>query len=73
MFDCSFAAFLGWHGLWGMITVAMVIAVTVYLFVTRGNAKRRRADSDDSLSLLKRRLAAGEITVGEFNTLKQYL
>lgn len=73
MFGCSLSALWGWHGWWGMLAVTLIIAVAAYLFASHGNAKRRRADSDDSLIILKRRLAAGEITTDEFNTLKQYL
>lgn len=73
MFGCSFSALLGWHGWWSVFGVALVVAVVAYLLVNHGNAKRRKADSNDSLSILKRRLAAGEITADEFNMLKQYL
>lgn len=73
MFGCSFSALLGWHGWWSVFGVALVFAIVAYLLTSHVNAKRRRADSDDSLSILKKRLAEGEITTDEFNTLKQYL
>ncbi len=73
MFGCSFTPFLGWHGWWGVFAVAMVVAVAAYCLFRHGGAKRRTADCTDSLNILKRRLAEGEITVEEFTTLKQYL
>ncbi len=73
MFGCSYGPFLGWHGWWGVFAVMAVIAVAAYCIVRHGGAKRRTADCTDSLNILKRRLAEGEITVEEFTTLKQYL
>ena len=73
MFGCSFSVLLGWPGWWGMFAAALVVAVAICLLMNHGKTKRRKADSDDSISILKRRLAAGEITADEFNMLKQYL
>jgi Predicted membrane protein len=73
MYGCSFDTLFGWHGWLGMFPVLLIVAVVAYFLMSYGNTKKRRTDSDDSLSILKRRLAMGEITVEEFNTLKQYL
>jgi uncharacterized membrane protein len=71
---CSFAMPAGWGG-WPGIPVGLILlaAIAYILFFRSGDAKRRNADREDSLAILQRRLAAGEITLEEFLNLKRHL
>ena len=62
------------YGMFGPIMTMAVAAVIIY-FVARAlfRTPSGNRDSCDSLNILKRRLAEGEITVDEFNTLKKHL
>ena len=70
MFGCSIA---GWHGWLGIPVWLLLLAVVFYMIARFTNTGKRSADRNDSLAILQRRLAAGEISVEEFLKLKQYL
>ena len=83
MWGCSFAPFsssgMGWGGGIGMLPGLLVLALLV-LLVWRAvrafgakNTEGHAADRRDSLEILKSRLARGEITLAEFDTLKKVL
>jgi putative membrane protein len=73
MWGCNSGYFLGvtcdWH--WLIIVVAIAFLAS-YLLCKRGK-KPVNQDRLDSLEILKRKLALGEITLEEFDKLKQVL
>lgn len=73
MLGCSFAMVTGWNGWPGIMACLLLTPVAVYIFIRLGDARRRNTDRKDSLAILQRRLAAGEISTEEFANLKQYL
>ncbi|MDR2392121.1 MAG: SHOCT domain-containing protein [Planctomycetota bacterium] len=56
-----------------MLIGLIFLFAAIYGVFCLSDLKRRRGDRRDSLDILRRRLAAGEITPEEFTTLKQYL
>ncbi len=61
------------HGMGlAMLFLAAVVFISYFIF-QRFRQKGRNADKRDSLEILKKRLATGEITLDEFNTIKQVL
>lgn len=56
-----------------MLLLLMAIVFIVYLLVTALRRKLANLDNRDSLTILKRRLASGEITLQEFETLGKVL
>jgi putative membrane protein len=60
------------HSLWGILLLVGLSALIWTMLRTRreGNSV---ADRSDSLEILKLRLAKGEITIEEYNTLKSIL
>ena len=61
----------------GSILVAMLIAALVYAGIRslcgRKDMRNHVNDRNDSLEILKKRLARGEISIEEFKRLKEYL
>lgn len=67
---------MGWGGMGGWIVAPLLLAALlagVWLVARAFSGQGGRRDSRDSLEILKRRLAAGEITVEEFEILKRHL
>lgn len=65
----------GWmigHSLWGLLVIAGVGALLWTAFKPR-RSSGSSADRADSLEILKLRLARGEISIEEYNTLKSML
>lgn len=80
MWGCSVAPFTGWGMGWGggmgILACLLLLALLVWLAVRAFTPRRtegRTADRSDSLEILKSRLAKGEITLAEFDTLKKAL
>lgn len=74
MFGCYSGSLLHWGGgLPGSLLFLAVLGVAVYAAVRLFAPKKSNRDRRDSLDILKRRLAAGEISIEEFENLKQYL
>lgn len=73
MDGCSFSGLFGWHGWPGAVFLLLLVAGGAYGMAWLIGIGKRQADRRDSLELLKRRLAAGEISLEEFKTLRQYL
>lgn len=71
----------GWNylsggGMAGWPLFFLAVALTFFALVHFTRTRRRNTggrDRRDSLEILKRRLASGEITIEEFETLKRYL
>ncbi|MBI5520632.1 MAG: SHOCT domain-containing protein [Desulfovibrio sp.] len=76
MWGCSFAPFIGWGGGIGILAGLLLLALLVWLAVRAFTPKRsgsHSADRSDSMEILKTRLAKGEISLAEFDTLKKAL
>ena len=71
MHGCAFERFLGMNGWVEILFCLAVAALIVYLGFRIYHIKKGNFDSRDSLAILKRRLAAGEISMEEFNNLKK--
>ena len=63
---------LGMLLFWGLI-IGLVVWLVVTLTRSGHNAAGRSAQTDTALETLRRRLAAGEITLQEFDALRQKL
>jgi putative membrane protein len=63
---------LGMLLFWGLI-IGLVVWLIVTLMRSNQGAASRGAQPDSALETLRRRLAAGEITAQEFDTLRQKL
>lgn len=78
MSNCDFTTFHWWGGGWMGHTAWTVLLVLGAIIALWCLAKRNKsgsptADRFDSLEILKVRLARGEITIEEYNTLKGVL
>lgn len=71
-----FPFFYGWWGggLGNLVFWALVVCLGVYLFrrlTPRPPGKTARADREDALDILKTRLARGQISLDEYETLRR--
>ncbi len=76
MYGCQFGAGSGFGmgGPWSAMLLPFVVAgLLVWLGIGLLHKKPGHADQRDSLRILKRRLASGEITLEEFEALKKVL
>ncbi|PKN40859.1 MAG: hypothetical protein CVU60_13490 [Deltaproteobacteria bacterium HGW-Deltaproteobacteria-18] len=76
MWNCGTYPWLGgWmmgHSLWGILLLAG-LGTLIWTMLRSRRDGNSAADRFDSLEILKLRLAKGEITVEEYNTLKSIL
>lgn len=70
---CSFGVLSMGHGWPGWLALLLFMAVAAFLFGRAVDWRSRGRDRRDSLAILKKRLAAGEITPEEFDRLQRYL
>lgn len=74
MRGCYFGHAFGWGGWWMEIgLLILVAALVVYVAIGLINRKKCNFDRRDSLEILKRRLASGEITLEEYEKIKSVL
>ncbi len=79
MWECEVPGPVPWGGgylFWGLATTLLVAAVLVGGFFLLGSEKAhktRRADREDSLDIIKVRLAKGEIDQEEYLAMKKIL
>ncbi len=79
MWECEVPGFTPWGGghlFWGLGATLLLAAVLVGFFFLLGSRKAertRRADREDSLGLIKVRLAKGEINQEEYLAIKKIL
>ena len=78
MWECEVPAAASWGGrhlLWGLSATLLLAAafMGVFLLGSRKADKTRRADRDDSLGIIKARLARGEIDRKEYLEMKKIL
>jgi putative membrane protein len=60
------------HSLWGILLL-VGLGVLIWTMLRNRREGNSAADRSDSLEILKLRLAKGEITIEEYNTLKSIL
>ena len=76
MHGCFYGNIFGfrWAGWWMEIFLTVLVIVGIVYLVSRlFRRQQSNFDSLDSLDILKRRLASGEITMEEFEKLKRFL
>uniref|UniRef100_I2PWY8 Putative membrane protein (DUF2078) n=1 Tax=Desulfovibrio sp. U5L TaxID=596152 RepID=I2PWY8_9BACT len=79
MWECGVPGFTPWgegHLFWGLGAALLLAAVPVGFFFLLGSRKAERirgADREDSLGLIKVRLAKGEINQEEYLAIKKIL
>lgn len=79
MWECEVPGLASWGGghlFWGLGTTSLIVAVLVGVFFLLGRRtadKTRRADREDSLDILKARLAKGEIDLEAYLAMKKIL
>lgn len=77
MGNCDFSSLHGWSGWLGhsawVLFLVLGAAFAVWCLARRGRCGNPAADRLDSLEILKSRLARGDITIEEYNTLKGVL
>lgn len=73
MFGCYIDGFTHWGG-WFFGPIFLLAGVLIAWLVLHGAPKKpRNTDRNDSMQILKARLAKGEISLEEYNTLKSVL
>jgi len=73
MFGCNFYGFAHWGGWFSGVLFLGAVLLVVWLILRTRNNRPVNTDRSDSLEILKMRLAKGEISLEEFNTLKEVL
>ena len=74
MFGNYCAGFTGLHGLGGLIVSSLFIAIVVIAIVVIFNGRpAKRSAGDDAMKELRMRLARGEITKDQFESIKASL
>lgn len=78
MWGCDFTPYATGWGSWFPMVFWLLILGGIALLALKGLSGKTRngnqdADRNDSLEILKKRLARGEINVDEYNTLKSVL
>lgn len=74
MHACNYLNFFGWGGGWiGMLLAVTVLVLAIYCIFRFIGRKPCNFDRRDTLNILKRRLASGEITPEEYEKLKNVI
>lgn len=73
MWGCGFGSFAGMGGWFGGLLFVGLLVLVVFLVLRRGGRPGGGRDREDSLEILKTRLARGEITLDEYDRLKTVL
>jgi putative membrane protein len=74
MYGCDIGSIMGWgNGLTHMFFWLIAISLAVIFLARYLPQNKRSADSFDSLEILKKRLASGEITLDEYEKLKKVI
>ena len=73
MFGCTLGGFGHWGGWFTWAIFLMGGVIITWLVMRSSREKPKNTDRIDSMEILKIRLAKGEITLDEYNTLKSAL
>ena len=71
MYGCDIGSVMGWgSGMTHLVFMILVVSLAAIFISRMLPQQKRNMDSADSLSILKRRLASGEISLEEYEKLK---
>lgn len=72
MYGCDIGSVMGWGpGMTQLIFIILVVSIAVVFISRMIPQKKNNMDYKDSISILKNRLATGEITIDEYEKLKK--
>ena len=72
MYGCGIGSIMGWgSGMTQLIFMILVVSLAAVFISRMFPQQKKNMDSTDSLSILKRRLASGEISLEEYEKLKK--
>ena len=72
MYGCDIGNVMGWgNGMTHLIFMILVVSLAAVFISRMIPQQKKNMDSKDSLSILKSRLASGEITLEEYEKLKK--
>ncbi|MEA4990901.1 hypothetical protein SDC9_12673 [bioreactor metagenome] len=72
MYGCDIGSVMGWgNGMTHLIFMILIISLAVAFISRIFPSQRKNMDYTDSMAILKRRLASGEITLEEYEKLKK--
>jgi putative membrane protein len=72
MYGCDIGSVMGWgRGMTHLMFMILIISLAAVFISRIMPQQKNNMDSTDSLSILKRRLASGEITLEEYEKLKK--
>lgn len=72
MYGCDIGSVMGWgNGMTHLIFMILIISLAIACISRIFPLQRKNMDYTDSMAILKRRLAAGEITLEEYEKLKK--
>lgn len=72
MYGCDIGSVMGWgNGMTHLIFMILIISLAVAFISRIFPSQRSNMDYTDSMAILKRRLASGEITLEEYEKLKK--
>ena len=72
MYGCGIENIMGWgNGMTHLIFMILIVSLAAVFISRMLPLQKKNMDSTDSLSILKRRLASGEISLEEYEKLKK--
>ena len=72
MYGCGIGSIMGWgSGMTQLMFMILIVSLAAVFISRMLPLQRKNMDSTDSLSILKRRLASGEISLEEYEKLKK--
>ena len=72
MYGCGIGSIMGWEsGMTQLMFMILVVSLAAVFISRMLPLQKKNMDSTDSLSILKRRLASGEISLEEYEKLKK--
>ena len=72
MYGCDIGSVMGWgSGMTHLVFMILVVSLAAVFISSMMPQQKKNMDSADSLSILKRRLASGEISLEEYEKLKK--
>ena len=74
MYGCDIGSVMGWgSGMTHLVFMILVVSLAAVFISRMMPQQKKNMDSADSLSILKRRLASGEISLEEYEKLKKVI
>ena len=74
MYSCDIGGIMGWGGgITNIIFAVLFITLAIIIINRLLPQHKKNSDATDSIEILKRRLAAGEISLEEYEKLKKFI